>query len=92
MLDAAEVAKLTIKSDKIIECNKIAKLLNGGVLTKLNIAKGTKIPEIKKAIEKASNLITSFKPVMKIPICGNCGFKDEKLVEKCPQCKSPYIL
>ena len=89
ILDAVEVVKFTTKSDKIIECNKIAKLLNGGVLTKLNIEKGTKIPEIKKAIEKASNLITSFKPVMKIPICGNCGFKDEKLVEKCPQCKSP---
>ena len=92
ILDAAEVAKLTIKSDKIIQYNKIAQLLNGGILTQLKIEKGTKIPEIKKAIEKASNLVTSFKPVMKIPICGNCSFKDEKLAEKCPQCKSPYII
>ena len=92
ILDAAEVTKLTIKSDKIIQYNKIAQLLNGGILTQLKIEKGTKIPEIKKAIEKASNLVTSFKPVMRIPICGNCGFKDEKLAEKCPQCKSPYIL
>jgi len=92
ILNAAEVAKLTIKSDKIIQYNKIAQLLNGGILTQLKIEKGTKIPEIKKAIEKTSNLITSFKPVMKIPICGNCSFKDEKLAEKCPQCKSPYII
>ena len=92
ILDAAEIAKLTIKSDKIVQYNKIAQLLNGGILTQLKIEKGTKIPEIKKAIEKASNLVTSFKPVMKIPICGNCSFKDEKLAEKCPQCKSPYII
>ena len=67
-LDAAEVAKLTIKNDKIIQYNKIAQLLNGGILTQLKIEKGTKIPEIKKAIEKASILLTSFKPVMKLSL------------------------
>ena len=40
ILDAAEIPKLTIKNDKIIQCNKIAKLLNGGILTQLKIEKG----------------------------------------------------
>ena len=48
--------------------------------------------EIKKIIEKTSSLISSFKPVMKVPICGNCGLKDEKLADKCPVCKSPFII
>ena len=45
-----------------------------------------------KVIEKTSSLISSFKPVMKVPICGNCGLKDEKLADKCPVCKSPFII
>ena len=56
------------------------------------IPKGTKVGEIKKVIEKGANLTSSFKPVMQVPICGNCGLKDEKLVDKCPACKSTYII
>tara|TARA_Y100000294_G_scaffold106407_1_gene98816 strand:- start:138 stop:680 length:543 start_codon:yes stop_codon:yes gene_type:complete len=92
ILDAGIIAKLTAKSDEIIECNKIASTLNGSMLVQLNISKGTKTNEIKKAIEKTSSLISSFKPVMKVSICGNCGLKDEKLVDKCPICKSPFII
>ena len=91
-LDAGIITKLTAKSDEIAECNKIATTLNGSMLVQLNIPKGTKANEIKKVIEKASSLISSFKPVMKVPICGNCGLKDEKLVDKCPACKSPFII
>ena len=56
------------------------------------IAKDTNADEIKKMIEKISTLIPSFKPVKQVAICGNCGLKDEKLGEKCPNCKSPYII
>ena len=91
-LDAGIITKLTAKSDEIIECNKIATILNGSMLVQLNIPKGTKANEVKKVIEKTSSLISSFKPVMKVPICGNCGLKDEKLADKCPVCKSPFII
>jgi len=91
-LDAGIITKLTAKSDEITECNKMATILNGSMLVQLNIPKGTKANEIKKIIEKTSSLISSFKPVMKVPICGNCGLKDEKLADKCPVCKSPFII
>jgi len=91
-LDANTITELTPKSAEISECNKVAKILNGGLLVPLNMSEGTKITQIKKIIEKASNLIESFKPVIKIPVCGNCGFKGEKLADKCPTCKSSYII
>ena len=90
--NASEILELSTKSEKIVECNKIAKLLNGGLLTQIQFNKDAKVAEIKKTIEKAAELTTSFKPIKPVPICGNCGMKDEKLVEKCPNCKSPYII
>jgi len=83
---------LTGKSAEIIECNKIDKILNGGLLTQITIPKGTKADEIKKVIEKGASITSSFKPVMQVSICANCGFKDEKLAAKCPTCKSTYII
>ncbi len=76
----------------IAECNKFSKLLNGGLLVTLKIDKDAKVDEIKKSIEKASMLVHSFKPVKKISICGECGFKDEPFEDKCPKCKSPYVV
>ena len=92
ILDADTIKNLTTKSPEISECNKIATILNGGLLVQLRIPNGTKAPEIKKIIEKACRITNSFKPIMKVPICGNCGLKDEKLVDKCPDCKSPYVI
>ena len=48
--------------------------------------------EMKSIIEKAALLTSSFKPIMHVPVCGNCGYKGEKLVDKCPNCKSQFIL
>jgi len=62
------------------------------LLLQIAIPKGTKVDEIKKVIEKGASITSSFKPVMQVPICGNCGFKDEKLEDKCPTCKSTYII
>ena len=45
-----------------------------------------------KSIEKTAELTNSFKLVRNIAICGECGFKDEPMTDKCPKCKSPYIV
>jgi len=92
VINASEIADYTNKSEIITESNKFSKLLNGGLLVTLNIDKDAKVDEIKKSIEKASTLIPSFKPVKKISICGECGFKDEPFEDKCPKCKSPYVV
>jgi len=92
VLDMDKISSLTGKSAEITECNKISKTLNGGLLLQIAIPKGTKVNEIKKVIEKGASITSSFKPVMQVPICGNCGFKDEKLGDKCPTCKSTYII
>ncbi|MDC4231130.1 MAG: helix-turn-helix domain-containing protein [Nitrosopumilus sp.] len=92
VLDASEVSNYTPKSEPISECNKLSKLLNGGLLVTLKIDQNAKIAEIKKAIEKTSTLTPSFKLVKKVAICGECGFKDEPFEDKCPKCKSPYVV
>lgn len=92
VINASEIADYTVKSEPIIEYNKLSKLLNGGLLVTLQIDKDAKVNEIKKSIEKASTLTHSFKLVKKIAICGECGFKDEPFEDKCPKCKSPYVI
>ena len=92
VLDIDKISSLTGKSAEITECNKISKTLNGGLLLQIAIPKYTKVDEIKKLIEKGASITSSFKPVMQVPICGNCGLKDEKLGDKCPTCKSTYII
>jgi len=91
-INASEIADFTNKSESIVECNKLAKSLNGGLLVTLLIDKNAKVAEIKKSIEKAADLTNSFKPVKKVAICGECGFKDEPFEDKCPKCKSPYVV
>ncbi|MFQ6025230.1 MAG: anaerobic ribonucleoside-triphosphate reductase [Nitrosopumilaceae archaeon] len=92
VFDVSEIEEMTSKNEKIVECNKMAKMLNGGLLVQLRIPNGTNPSKIKTIIEKTSELVGTFRPIKKIPICGNCGLKDEKLTEKCPSCKSPYII
>ena len=91
-IDASEIHDYTNKSEPISECNKLSKLLNGGLLVTLQIDKNAKVDQIKKSIEKASELSSSFRPVKKVAICGECGFKDEPFEDKCPKCKSPYVI
>ena len=92
VVDASEVSNLTAKSEVIVECNKLSKILNGGLLVTLQIDKDAKVEDIKKAIEKTSALTPSFKSVRPTAICGECGFKDEPFDDKCPKCKSPYVV
>ena len=92
IINASDISDYTNKSEPISECNNLSKLLNGGLLVTLEIDKDAKIDEIKKSIEKASELTPSFKLVKNTAICGECGFKDEPFEDKCPKCKSPYIV
>ena len=92
IIDASEIEGMNPKSEKIAESNHMAKMLNGGFLVHLKIPDNMEASGIKKAIEKAGELLGSFRPVRKVPICSNCGLKEEKINEKCPVCKSPYIL
>lgn len=92
VLSAAQIGDLTAKSDEISHCNRLAKTLNGGLAVKLDISKDASTADIKKAIEDTSELVSSFTPAKPVSICGECGFKGEKIADKCPDCKSPYIL
>ena len=92
VFDIDTISNLTGKSIEITECNKISKILSGNLSVQIAIPKGTGVDRIKKIIEKASGITSSFKPVMPVSTCGNCGFKDDKLSEKCPNCKSTYII
>jgi len=92
VFNSPEVGDYTIKSDEIVECNKLSKILNGGLSVILKIDNEVKVVKIKKSIEKATELTNSFKPVRSIAICGECGIKDESITDECPQCKSPYIV
>jgi ribonucleoside-triphosphate reductase len=92
VLNASEVSNYSLKSEPILECNKLSKLLNGGLLVTLDIDKNAKAEDIKKSIEKTSELTPSFKLVRHTSICGECGFKDEQFDDKCPKCKSPYVV
>ena len=92
VINSSEINDYTPKTEIISESNKISKLLNGGLLVTLDIDKNMKVDEIKKSIEKTTELIPSFKLVRKTPICGECGFKDELFEDKCPKCKSPYVV
>jgi len=92
VIDSSEVHTLTPKNEKVIECTKLEKSVNGGLLTCLNFDKKSNVSDIKKSIEKAASLFSSFKPIKKVVLCGDCGYKDEKLGEKCPNCKSQFII
>ena len=91
-LDSSEILEYSNKSEPIVECNKLSKILNGGLLVKLHVSSESKPEDIKKSIEKAAELTNSFNVIKKVPICGECGYKDQKLSDKCPKCKSPYII
>ena len=92
VIDGENLASMNAKNETIVKCNQRARVLNGGNMTKIQIDSKTKSSDIKKIIEDASSLISSFKPTKHVPICGNCGHKSEKLTDKCPSCKSTYII
>ena len=92
LIDGAKIDSMNAKTNIISQSAKIAKILNGGILVKIHLEKKTKSSEIKSIIEHASSLISSFRPIKYVAVCGNCGYKDEKLTDKCTSCKSQFII
>ena len=92
LIDGKNISSLNAKNEIITECNKRTKILNGGISVKIHLDDKSKSSDIRKIIEDTSSLISSFKPTKHVPICGNCGYKDENLSDKCPTCKSQYMI
>ena len=92
VLDGSKASTFTDQSAEIAQCNKIHKLLNGGMLIRLQIPKESDVASIKTMIEKLSKLVPFFRSDKHVPMCGECGHKDSALTSKCPKCKSPYII
>lgn len=89
-LDAS--AGLSADSDEIAECNRLASGLTGGLMVRLDMGESRSPEAIRSAIERFSPLLPSFLPAVRVPICGACGYKDAAISEKCPRCRSPYII
>ena len=91
-ISASELASGTPKSAHVAECGKVSKILNGGMLVTLEIDDDAGADDINEAILRAAELVPSFRPAKKVSICAECGFKGGVFAEKCPKCKSSYIL
>jgi hypothetical protein len=84
---------LSDMSDSYLQgCIAIDKLVNGGLLTTVDVTDITSSSEIKTVIERASYL-PFFRPRSRVVICSTCG-KRTKLpsAEKCEYCKSQYLI
>ena len=57
-IDGSKISTMNAKTDTIAESNKLTKMLEGGLVVKLNLDKKMKSSEIKTIIEKASLLIS----------------------------------
>ena len=81
--DASEVSDLTAKSEPISECNKLSKLLNGGLFVTLKIVKMQSLQKSKNQLRRQQTLQPHSNLFKEIAICGECGFKDEQFEDKC---------
>ena len=92
VISADSLASLTPRSDIVSLCTKLNRLLKGSLLVRVVLRRGTPAAQIKEILEKSASLFSSFCPVVEVPLCGECGFKGDGFAEKCPKCKSSYIL
>ena len=90
--DASAIDKYTTSTKQVVLCNHLFNTLNGGVRIQLHITQNANITLIQQSIEKMTTLTDFFVPIKKTPICGNCGLKDSKLVDKCSACNSHFII
>ena len=78
--------------DSISWCNDLSAALTGGLMVRLDMGDSRSAADIESAIERFSPLLPSFMLSVRVPICGACGYKDAAISEKCPRCRSPYII
>lgn len=86
---AAEYAK---GSGEVAWCNDLAAGLTGGLMVRLDMGERRAPADIRSAIERFAPMLPSFMPSVRVPICGACGYKDAAISDKCPRCRSPYII
>jgi ribonucleoside-triphosphate reductase len=91
-IPAADMISLKKESAIIRECDTIEKLLNGGLSVNVDLNGSMNDADIKAAIESAADLLTFFRPRMRMFVCGNCGQKSAAAVDKCAACKSPHMM
>lgn len=92
VISSDSLASLTPRSDIVSLCTKLNRLLKGSLLVRVVLRRGMSSAQIREVLEKAASLFSSFCPVVEVPLCGECGFKGDGFSEKCPKCKSSYIL
>lgn len=86
------LASLNSRSDVVSLCTKLNRLLKGSLLVRVVMSPGMSEEEVKGALEKSASLFSSFCPVVEVQLCGECGYKGDGFTEKCPKCKSSYML
>jgi ribonucleoside-triphosphate reductase len=92
IISAADMISMKKESAIIKECNMMEKLLNGGLSVTIDVNGSMDSADVKTAIESAADMLTFFRPKMKVYVCGNCGQKSADAVDKCSVCKSPHVL
>lgn len=86
---STDLVNLSAKTKSVIETIKMTQTLGGSLLVSLDIPEGTDTKAIKFSIESMSKLFTSFRPNMRVRVCGTCGHKGVRVGSKCPSCKLP---
>ncbi len=89
---SSDLVNLSPKSNIVAETAKMAQTLGGSLLVSVNIPERTDAAGIKFAVESASKLYASFRPTMRMLVCGACGHKGVRAGAKCPSCKSPCVV
>jgi ribonucleoside-triphosphate reductase (formate) len=75
----------------IQECVTIDKLLNGGLITSLDLT-NLSPAEMKSAIETAAQDLPFLRPRVRFVVCTTCGRRSKGGVDKCEFCRSPHML
>ncbi|CAI9831800.1 Regulatory protein ArsR [Nitrosopumilaceae archaeon] len=91
-VDPSQIKGMTAQSEQIERCRSLSKELAGGLLVRLPFAASAGPDDIKAAVEKAASLLPVFRPSKKVPVCGECGYKEKPFEDRCPRCKSPFLV
>lgn len=88
---SSALVDLDAKSKEVAGTLKKSQTLGGSLLVSLDIPEGTGADGIRSSIEAMAKLYSSFRPSMRVRVCGACGHKGVRVGSKCPSCKSPCV-